>query len=86
MQGFDEIYQQYFDCVFRYLRSLTCNPLLAEELTEETFFKAIRSIDSFRGDCDLRVWLCQIGKNCYFSYQIRHSRTTSLHKSKNKVL
>lgn len=78
MQGFDEIYQQYFDCVFRYLRSLTRNPSLAEELTEETFFKAMRAIDRFRGDCDLQVWLCQIAKNCYFSYQSRHSMTTTL--------
>lgn len=78
MRGFDEIYRQYFDSVFRYLRSLTCEPSLAEELTEETFFKAMRAINQFRGDCDLLVWLCQIAKNCYFTYKSRQKRTVSL--------
>ena len=41
---------------------------LAEEITSDTFFKAMKSINSFRGDCDVRVWLCQIAKNCYYSY------------------
>jgi RNA polymerase sigma-70 factor (ECF subfamily) len=41
---------------------------LAEEITSETFFKAMRAIDKFRGDCDIRVWLCQIAKNTYFSH------------------
>lgn len=68
MTGFEEIYQMYFNDVFKYLRGLTANEALAEELTSETFFKAMKSIDHFQGDCDIRVWLCQIGKNTYFSY------------------
>ena len=41
---------------------------LAEELTEQTFFKAMKALNSFRGDCDVRVWLCSMARNQYISY------------------
>lgn len=68
MTEFDEIYAAYFHEVFLYIRRLSGDEQLAEEITSETFFKALRAIDHFRGDCDIRVWLCQIAKNCYYSY------------------
>ena len=68
MKRFEEIYQEYFHDVYKYLRGLTANEHLSEELTSDTFFKAMKAIDSFRGDCDVRVWLCQIAKNSYLSY------------------
>ena len=45
MQSMEEIYQQYAQTVYRYLCSLCHDPDLAEELTQETFYQAIRSID-----------------------------------------
>lgn len=77
MTNFEKIYKAYFMDVYLYLKKLTGNEHLAEELTSETFFKAIKSLHRFRGDCDIRVWLCQIAKNCYFSYQKKHQRTLS---------
>jgi RNA polymerase sigma-70 factor, ECF subfamily len=74
MSGFEELYRQYFDDVFRFLRGLTVNEDLAEELTEETFFKALKAIDDFKGNCDVRVWLCQIAENSYFSYIKKQKR------------
>ncbi len=65
---FEKIYSTYFNDVYRYIRKLSGNQHIAEEITSETFFKAMCSIDRFRGDCDFRVWLCQIAKNCYYSY------------------
>lgn len=65
---FEKIYRNYFNDVFLYIRRLSGNEHIAEEITSETFYKAMRSIDSFRGDCDIRVWLCQIAKNCYYTY------------------
>lgn len=65
---FEKIYRTYFNDVFLYIRRLSNNEHIAEEITSETFYKAMRSIDSFRGDCDIRVWLCQIAKNCYYTY------------------
>ena len=63
----EQLYNQYFHDVFRYLKALTRRDDLAEELTQETFFRAMKAIDSFKGDCDVRVWLCQIAKNAYLS-------------------
>ena len=67
-EEFEKIYRRYFNDVFLFLKKLSKDEGLAEEITSETFFKAMRSIDAFRGDTDIRVWLCQIAKNCYFSH------------------
>lgn len=64
----EKIYRTYFRDVLLYIRRLSNDDHIAEEITSETFYKAMRSIDSFRGDCDIRVWLCQIAKNCYYTY------------------
>jgi len=64
---FTEIYDKYFRDVYRYALALTKNESLAEEITQETFFKALKSIDQFDGRCRLYVWLCQIAKNTYFT-------------------
>ena len=68
MEDYQTIYAQYFGDVYKYLLSLCRDPVLAEEITQETFFKALKSLDSFRGQCRLYVWLCQIAKNTYFSH------------------
>ncbi len=67
MTEFQNVYDLYFHDVYRYALSLCRNEALAEEITQETFFKALGSIDSFKGECKLYVWLCQIAKNTYFS-------------------
>ena len=65
---FEKIYELYFKDVYLYIRRLSGNEHIAEEITSETFFKALQSINKFRGECDIRVWLCQIAKNSYYSY------------------
>ena len=75
---FEKIYSTYFNDVFRYIRRLSGNEHIAEEITVDTFFKAMNSIDSFRGDCDIRVWLCQIAKNSYLSYLKKSGRIDSI--------
>ena len=67
MTEFQEVYDLYFKDVYKYALSLCRNEHMAEEVTQETFFKAPKNIDSFRGQCKLYVWLCQIAKNTYFS-------------------
>lgn len=71
---FEEIYSLYFSDVYKYIRRLSNDEHIAEEITSETFFKALRTIDSFRGECDLRVWLCQIAKNSYYTYLKKHAK------------
>ena len=65
---FDQLYKEQFPVVYRYLTGLCGNQTLAEELTHETFCRAIEHSASFQGKCRLSVWLCQIGKNCWLSY------------------
>ena len=68
MTDFEKLYHTYFSDVYLYIRRLSGDEQIAEEITSETFFKAMHSIDSFRGDCDVRVCLCQIAKNCYYTH------------------
>lgn len=68
-ESFDQIYERYFDPVYRYALSLSGDPHTAEEITQETFFKALRSLDRFRGDSSLKSWLCAIAKNLWLSSQ-----------------
>lgn len=78
MTEFEKIYRTYFDDVYRYIRGLSGSESIADEITSETFFKAMRSINGFRGNCDIRVWLCQIAKNCYYTYLKKSARTYSI--------
>lgn len=71
---FENIYNRYFNEVFLYIKSISSNESLAEEVTQETFFKAIKSIDSFDGSKDIRAWLFTIAKNIYFSYYKKNKR------------
>lgn len=77
MTEFEKIYRDYFDDVYLYIRKLSGSENTAEEITSEAFFKAMRSIGSFRGDCDIRVWLCQIAKNCYYTYLKKQKKTVA---------
>ena len=70
---FDQIYREHFTDVYKYVLSLCRDEMTAEEVTQETFFKALRSIESFNGSCKLYVWLCQIAKNTYLS-QLRKKK------------
>lgn len=61
----DEIYNRYSKLVYNYLYYLTENKELAEDLMQDTFYSAIKKIDTFENKCKLSVWLCQIAKNKY---------------------
>ena len=60
------LYQAHAGTVYRFLFCLTRDHHLSEELTQETFYQALRSVGSFRGDCKLNVWLCQIAKRLWY--------------------
>lgn len=77
MTDFGEIYTEFFSDIYKYVLTLCRNESVAEEVTQETFFKAMQHIDRFRGSCKLYVWLCQIAKNTYFSYIQKRKRFTS---------
>ena len=54
---FEKIYQLYFREVFLYVRSLTPDEVTAEEIAQETFVKALKSLNQFDGRKDIRAWL-----------------------------
>lgn len=72
----EEIYDKYYKDVYRFVLALSKNPHTAEDITQETFVKAIKGVDRFKGDCDIKVWLCQIAKNSFFTYAGRQKKET----------
>lgn len=71
---FEEIYRLYFRDVYLFVLAMSRNSHIAEEITQETFFKALKSIRHFKGNCSVKSWLCQIAKNQYISH-IRKQKT-----------
>lgn len=68
MQDIEQIYKEYFETVNKYLFCLTQNNDISEELTQETFYRAVKKINTYRGECKISVWLCQIAKNLWYDY------------------
>ncbi len=66
MQDIKQIYEQYFETVNKYLFCLTHDNDISEELTQETFYKAVQKINTYKGKCKMSVWLCQIAKNLWY--------------------
>ena len=76
-RDFEKLYRQHFDPVYRFALSLTLDEHRAEEITQNTFFKALQTIDDFRGECSVKTWLCTIAKNLFLSEQ-RKKKTEPL--------
>lgn len=74
---FDQIYQDYFPDVFHYVCGLAGDRNIAEEVTQDSFVKAMKHIDRFDGQKDIRAWLFTIAKNTYLSHCRKHNRLTS---------
>lgn len=78
MPDFGQIYSEHFSDVYKYVLSLSRDEAIAEEVTQETFFKAMQHINQFNGSCKLYVWLCQIAKNTYFTIHKKQKRNMPL--------
>lgn len=80
MQNMEQIYTQYFETLNKYLFCLTHNNDISEELTQETFYKAVKKIDTYKGDCKMSVWLCQIAKNLWYDYCKKNKKIISVNE------
>lgn len=78
MEPMDEIYRRHAQTVYKFLLSRCGDPDLAEDLTQETFYQAVRSIDRFDGSCKLSVWLCQIAKHLWYQHLRKQKREVPL--------
>lgn len=67
----DEIFQQNAKIVYHFLYSMCRDESLTEDLTQETFLKAIESIHRFDGSCKISTWLCQIAKHLLYQHWTR---------------
>lgn len=83
MAAFADLYRQYVRQVYRFMLTLSGNESEAEEMTQETFYRAFLNIDKFEGRCSLYTWLCRIGKNTWIQYN-RKKKTLSLYEAENR--
>ncbi len=85
MQPMEEIYKSYAMTVYKYLLSMTHDEDLSEELTQETFYQAIRTIDRYDESCRISTWLCSIAKNVLITWRRKNRQHEELNDWDNPV-
>ncbi len=80
MHEIEELYKQYYNVVFKYLMCLSKDKDIAEDLTQETFYKMVKKINTYKGKAKFSVWLCEIAKNTYYDELRKNKR---LYKNEN---
>lgn len=68
---FEELILEYYKDVLLYIKSMSKNDKIAEDITQDTFEKAMKSLEKFDGSTNVRAWLFKIAKNTYFTYYKR---------------
>ena len=81
MQDIKQIYEEYFETVNKYLFCLTHDNDISEELTQETFYKAVQKIDTYKGKCKMSVWLCQIAKHLWYDQCRKKQKTIDVEEN-----
>ena len=69
MADYEQLFSEYYDLVFRFLLRRCKDPALAEDLTQETFFRAYMNLGQLRERDKAPAWLCQIAKNAFCGRQ-----------------
>lgn len=82
---FEEIYREYFQEVYLFIKSLSNDESIAEEITQEAFFKALKAIEQFDGSKDIRAWLFTIAKNTYFSHYKKKKRQIDIDETEESM-
>jgi RNA polymerase sigma-70 factor (ECF subfamily) len=77
---FEELYDRFFKDVYLFVLAMSKNPDVAEEITQETFFKALKELKKFKGNCSVKSWLCQIAKNLYLD-QLKKKQSLPLEEA-----
>jgi len=85
MQDIEKIYEEYFETVNKYLFCLTHNNDISEELTQETFYRAVKKIHTYKGECKISVWLCQIAKNLWYDQCRKNKKIVDTQEPIEKV-
>lgn len=78
MQDIEQVYKEYAKQVYKYLFSLCHNEQMAEELMQETFYRAIKSLQTYDGTCKIYVWLCQIAKHVWYQELAKNKKAQTI--------
>ncbi len=84
MEEFEEIYLKYAVPVKKYAMTLCGDENTADDIAAETFFKALKNIDSYDGSCKILTWLCTIAKNTYLDF-LKKKKALPLYEAENMV-
>ena len=75
---FEQLYNTYYMKVYSYVMTLAKNRDVAEEVTQDAFFRAMRTNHTHRGGSSEFTWLCAIAKNIFIDEQRAHQRRAEL--------
>lgn len=85
-QDMAAVYEEFAPVVYKYLFCLTRDHALSEELMQETFYQAMKSIRTFRGECKISVWLCQIAKRLWYKELKKRRRAATVPLEEEKLI
>lgn len=74
MLNLDAAYKEHARMVYCFLKSLCYDDEMAEELTQETFYQAVRCANKYDGTCKVSTWLCQIAKHLWYREQEKRKK------------
>lgn len=77
-KAFEKLYETYYMRVYSYVMTLAKKQYMAEEITQEAFYKAFTAESAFRGESDQVTWLCAIARNLFFDEMRRQSKSTEM--------
>ena len=75
---YEKMYQSYYMQVYSYVITLTRNREQAEEITQNTFYKAMTAKRPFRGNAEELTYLCSIAKHLFYDEKRRHGRIADM--------
>lgn len=81
MDRFESIYDKYYRKVYLFLLKLSGNQSLAEELTQETLYKAFLHINQYEGRSSIYTWLCKIAKNSWLEEMNKRKQLVGLEET-----
>jgi RNA polymerase sigma factor (sigma-70 family) len=74
---FTSMVNDHWDAVYRLLHTLCGNIHDTEDLTQETFLRAMNRLETFQTGTNLRSWLLKIGSNAFYDQQRKRKRAKS---------
>lgn len=77
-EAFERLYETYYMRVYSYAMTLAKKQSMAEEITQETFYKAFTVKNEFRGESNVMTWLCAIARNLFLDEMRRQSKNTEM--------